>query len=269
MSGFFGLLLACIAVLLLSGEISAGQCLILSSRGTKQGPLLMLDQWQAFCDQYIRTGRELTAPGNVAEVSDLLATVRPPAKSVDVSIPPVADDALVFTAPFECGCLTTSGGTGAHSVASSEARGEFSTDLLVAGGRYGYSVASPCMRFTAPVTGTAHCRMAIVMNGVAKVFSGPHDRVYARVSAWIAHCHPREEGQYYERIVWQNHDMAGLTSFQDAILTQEADLPVREGGEYRFGAGLGALGVAEDHGVVGMKIWGSLAWLTIEFTAAE
>lgn len=226
--------------------------------GDKQGPLLLGDDMVADLVAFVGDAQTVEsavpAPDAEAPAEDAWQLPAPPEIR--------AEDAWVFVPPMPRGCRNAAGGTGAAAVEAGEHRGGFDLDLRAGAGEYAWGMGSPCLTFTPERDGVVRCRMAVVVHGTVEA-AGALDDTTAYLGAWIAHCHPKQRGRYSERVGWDSAGMTGTVRFDGYILMHEATFPVQAGVEHLFGAGLSAACAAR-RGNAGMKVWGRLAWLTVE-----
>ncbi|MGC9320032.1 MAG: hypothetical protein ACP5KN_18515 [Armatimonadota bacterium] len=248
---------------LVAGEYE-GEHWVREGAGTKQGPLLMGDdlaaELQSFC-----AGVE-PVQGDVSEVLAVLDAAEAPAEARwRLPAPPPVDEesSWVFVPPLAQGCRNATEGTGHGSVAAGEHRGEFMMQVHAEGAEHRWAMASPCVTFTPPRDGRVRCRMAVVVHGVATAEASAAGETTAGLRPWIAHCHPKEHGRYSMRTGWDSAGMPGTVRFDRYVMLHEATFPVRGGVEHLFGAGLSA-GCAARSGAVGVKLWGRLAYVTVE-----
>jgi hypothetical protein len=254
---------------LITGAVASPLDLPLSRGGTKQGPLLLIDDLLAAGQAFLDAGPSPASPSDHSALAAELAALKAPGEA-EWQLPPppeLSEGTFVFLPPFASGCCTTQGGSGGARVDSEDDRGVFEMNLLASSGQQAYAVASPCLDFRSPVDGVARCTMALVVNGVAA--AGPADAGEARVAfgPWIAHCHPKDQGRYSQHVAQLAQGLAGRVTWQGAVVRQRAEFPVRAGVDYKFGTGLWAATVASGDAGVALRLWGRLAYLTVQCVA--
>jgi len=235
--------------------------------GTKQGPLLMIDDIVSECQQFLRLEGGSVEPDALGWMAEEIRHARE--RAADLwrvpAAPPAPENGLVFKPPFGRGCCTASGGPGHALTPPGTNRGELAVELLAGNGRYAYAVDSPCLNFRPTVDGIAECRTAVVVNGIGGVDTGLGGHALSRLGVWIAHCHPKTEGRYSEKVAWQLRDVSGAMRFENSVLTHEASMPVKAGVDYAFGTGISAACAATQGATAGLKVRGRLAWFTVQF----
>jgi hypothetical protein len=251
--------LLALAMVFAAGTLAADERSRVRERsGDKQGPLLLGDDMVEALSDFVgdaeATGETPPAVDADAPAEDAWRLPPPPDTQ--------ADETWVFVPPMPRGCRNAADGTGAASVEAGEHRGQFELDLRAGPGEYAWSVASPCLTFTPERDGMVRCRAAVVVHGTVET-AGALDDTAAYLGAWIAHCHPKERGNYSERVGWDSAGMTGTVRFDGYVLMHESTFAVQGDVEHLFGAGLSAACAARDGGA-GMALAGRLAHLTVE-----
>lgn len=188
-----------------------------------------------------------------------------PRGSWDLPAAPQAEGLLSFGPPFPNGCNTSHGGTGRSAAESGEHRGKFEVNLAAAGGEHAWAVASPCLDFRSPVDGVARCKMMLVVQGIARGSQADAGEGLVAFGPWLAHCHPKDKGCYAQKTAQKARDFAGHIAWAGVAVRHSADFPVRAGVDYKFGAGLWAACAATGDSATAVRLWGRLAYFTVEF----
>ncbi len=259
----WAMMVICTATLLATAAVAQydGEQWLTRGAGGKQGPLLMMDAMQQSLERFV-AGAE--AVGDTAAIDGWLdAAEQPEQWALPDPAQPDSDAHWIFTPPMPRGCNNSARGSGEAVVNAGDHRGIFDIDLRSGTGQYAYSIASPCLVFTPPRDGRVRARVAVVVDGVAAAEAQRQGTTAAWMGVWIAHCHPKERGRYSLRTGWDSGGMAGGVRFDQYVLLHEAEFPVQEGIEHLFGAGIAAACASKD-GAVGMRLWGRVAWLTVE-----
>ncbi|MGD9495814.1 MAG: hypothetical protein AB7Y46_05860 [Armatimonadota bacterium] len=227
-------------------------------KGDKQGPLLLLDKLRSELATYLQSQGTST-------IDTFLESA--PAPSDDAwrlpQPPEIAEDGWVFVPPMPRNCNNSSGGTGIAIVEADEHRDRFRIDVRSGPSEHAWAMASPCLAFTPDRDGTVLARTAIVLYGAVAADSERQGATLARITAWIAHCHPQELGRYSERMGFSTNGMAGTVQLSNFVLLHQTQFPVQAGVEHLFGTGVVAACAAKA-GAVGMKLSGRIAYMTVE-----
>jgi len=262
------LILAFLALLASSAFASPFE-LPASRTGVKQGPLLLIDDIVAASQTFLAGGPPPVHPLASSDLAAGLSTMAPPGTEAGAlpTPPPTVAGFITFLPPFLSGCCTTKGGSGQARVEDGDDRGAFEMNLAVEGGEHAFSVASPCSDFRSPVTGVARCAMALVVHGAARGAEGEAGEGLVALGPWIAHCHPRDQGSYSQKMTQSVRGVAGRLAWEGVVVRHYAEFPVTAGVDYKFGAGLWAACAASGDAAMALRLWGRLAYLTVQCVA--